>query len=342
MVATHEAVHSPIFVLGTPRSGTTLTAQILGKHSRIFMPGETHFFDDIFSRQNELGDIEDPVVRAKVADRLATLYERYYEPPDQQRINHLFASAGMREALIAPSKSYCEVMSRFMEIQMRHEQKMRWGNNVPRDMFNVNDIVRCYPSAKILVCVRDVRDFLVSYKTKWKITSENHINRLKALYHPVVTSLLWKSSMRQIRMIKTKVSAHNLMIIRYEDLVNDPETVVRKMCEFVGEQFEPNMLNVDTHNSSVQTGGGGIFSSSIGTWRFNLTAEETYIAQLLNGKELHAFGYETKHQKINLIRIIWTFISSPFAAVRALYVNRAMRGGSVLAYMYRRLSSFFV
>jgi hypothetical protein len=153
------------------------------------MPGETHFFDDIFSRRNELGDIADANVRVEIVDRLATLYDRYYEPADQQRINQLFVSAGMREALLAPYKSYCEIMSRFMEVQMRHEQKTRWGNNAPRDVFNINDIVKCYPNVKILICVRDVRDFLVSYKTKWKITSEDHVNRLKALYHPVVTSL---------------------------------------------------------------------------------------------------------------------------------------------------------
>ena len=39
----------PVFIIGTPRSGTTLTAKILGRHSNIFMPGETHFFDDVYS-----------------------------------------------------------------------------------------------------------------------------------------------------------------------------------------------------------------------------------------------------------------------------------------------------
>jgi hypothetical protein len=147
--------------------------------------------------------------------------------------------------------------------------------------------------------------------------------------------------MSQIPIIKAKVPVHNLMIMRYEDLVENPEALVRKMCEFVGERFESNMLNVDTHNSSVQTGGLGIFSSSIGSWRSNLSAEEVYIAQLLNRKELKLFGYGIEIQKVNPLRMMWIFVSSPFAAVRALYVNRAMRGESVLVYMYRRLSSFF-
>jgi hypothetical protein len=336
VVEANRTTLDPIFVVGTPRSGTTLTAWILGRHSRIFMPGETHFFEDVFARRGELGDIEDIHTRRKIIDRLATVYDRYYEPKDQQRVDALLASPKGREALLAPYRCYCEVLSRFMEMQMEHEKKARWGNHTPRDVFNVRDIIHCYPNAKILICVRDVRDFLTSYKTKWKITSKKHMNRLKALYHPVVTSLLWKSSVRQIPKIKQQVAAHNLMIMRYEDLVRSPETMVRKICE----SFEPNMLNIDMHNSSVQMGGRGIFSSSIGAWRSNLSAEETFIAQWLNGKELALHGYQKERQWVNPLSILWMFVSSPFAACRALYVNKGMRG-SFIMYVYRRLSALF-
>lgn len=44
---------APIFVFGIPRSGTTLTAMIIGRHSRLFMSGETHYIDDIYSRRKE-------------------------------------------------------------------------------------------------------------------------------------------------------------------------------------------------------------------------------------------------------------------------------------------------
>ena len=52
---------APIFVLGMPRSGTTLTAKILGRHQKIFAlaPGETHYFHDVWSRRRELDDLQD-------------------------------------------------------------------------------------------------------------------------------------------------------------------------------------------------------------------------------------------------------------------------------------------
>ena len=76
----------PIFIVGTPRSGTTLAAKILGHHSNVFMPGETHFFDDIFSNSTEFGSLKYSDSINKVSVRLFDLYGRYYEPDDQQRI----------------------------------------------------------------------------------------------------------------------------------------------------------------------------------------------------------------------------------------------------------------
>lgn len=335
-----QKADNPIFVIGTPRSGTTLTARILDRHSRIFMPGETHYFDDIYSRRHEIGEFQSSGARSKVLERLLTLYERYNEPPDQRRINHLFANTAARNALITPKDNYCAVLSRFMEIQMAHEGKARWGNNAPRDVFNIKDVLQCYPKAKIIVCVRDVRDFLVSYKNKWKITSTANTERLKALYHPVITSLLWKSSMRQIPIIKSVVAAQNLMVLRYEYLVQNPHRAVQEICAFVDEDYEPDMLNVDTHNSSVQLGGTGIFSSSIGTWRSTLSHEEAFIAQRLNRKELHDLGYAAEKLQGNKLTILRYLLSAPVAACRALYANKAMRG-SVTVYLYRRLASFF-
>jgi len=151
--------------------------------------------------------------------------------------------------------------------------------------------------------------------------------------------LLWKSSMRQIPLARTKVQANNLMIMRYEDLVTNSESSVRRICAFVSEEFEPDMLNVDTHNSSVQVDSAGIFSSSIGTWRAALSNDETVVAQWLNQKELQSNGYRLEHIKGNPLHLVSMFLSTPFAAYRALYANRAMTGSWIL-YLQRRLGSF--
>ncbi|BCX87771.1 omega-hydroxy-beta-dihydromenaquinone-9 sulfotransferase [Methylomarinovum tepidoasis] len=328
----------PIFVVGTPRSGTTLTARILGRHSKLFMPGETHFFEDIYSRAEELGLLDSPQAVKKISQRLFNLYERYNEPFDQKRIEGIFPTPDALEKALVGCQSYGDLFARFMEIQCDREGKSRWGNNVPRDLFWVEEILRFFPDAKFIVCVRDIRAFLLSYKGKWRITRRENVDRLKALYHPVITSFLWKSSMRRLPAIQKAVPQKNLLIMRYEDLVRDPEASVRRLCRTVEEEFEPAMLEVDSHNSSNALAAKGIFSSSIDRWRTDLAPEEIAIAQAIAGPELEQLGYRLESIKVSQLKVAVCIASTPFALWRALRANRAVRG-PIVPYLVRRLGS---
>ena len=96
----------PIFIIGTPRSGTTLTARILGKHSRIFMPGETHFFEDIYSRRKEWGEYINRKTSEVILERLSNMYGRYNEPTDQKRIDFLFENEKNIDSLVLSWENY--------------------------------------------------------------------------------------------------------------------------------------------------------------------------------------------------------------------------------------------
>jgi len=329
---------SPIFIVGTPRSGTTLTAQILDRHPRIMMPGENHFFEDIYARRKELGDPTDPAAKERIIQRLLTIYGRYNQPADQERVDALLEEHDLFPQLNSGTSSYKDILDRFMEIQLKQAKKTRWGNNAPKDLFHVEEILAFYPEAKFLICVRDVRDFLLSYKDRWKVTTQAHKDRLKRLYHPVLTSLLWKASMKRIPKLEQQIPRKNLMIVRYEDLVTDTEQVVRNICEVVGEDFLPEMLNVQTHNSSDGAGRKGIFSSSIGKWRDKLPAEEAAIAQWIGGNELMYLGYRLESIEINRMVMAKAIVQFPAAAVRAFKANAANRG-PLLQYLSKRLTA---
>lgn len=337
MANDENSMDAPIFIVGAPRSGTTLTAKILGRHSRIFMPGETHFFEDIYARRKELGDLHYPETRSKVLARLLTLYERYYEREDQERVNVLFSDETLLGALRGKCIDYREMFSCFMETQMRSLHKKRWGNNVPRDIFSIREILSFYPQAKIIVCVRDIRDFLLSYKYKWRVTGPSHVERLKKLYHPIVTSLLWKSSIKLLPLIQNVVSPKNIIVVQYGDLVQDPETVVRKICTVIGEEFEPDMLNVETHNSSLEQEAKGIFSTSIDRWRTQLSQEEIFLAERIARDELAYLGYAVEPVKVSFPKLAGIIASTPMAIWRAFRVNTDMRG-PLLPYLHHRLA----
>ena len=328
----------PIFVVGTPRSGTTLMARMLGRHPRIFMPGETHFFDDVYSHAGRLGDPRDNAVRFEIARRLHSLYERFYEPDDQQRILRLFPEEKDLAQAIDGCTSYAMILDRFMGLQMQAEGKLRWGNNAPRDLFNVREIREFFPDAKLIICVRDIRAFLYSYKGKWKVTGDAHVERMKKLYHPVVTSYLWKSSMKQLPLIEEVVPPTDWIVVRYEDVVADPERAIRAVCTTIGEEFDPNMLAIEGNNSSTATETTGIFTSSVDRWKTGLSQEEIAISQHIAGDLLERLGYEASPVHADGARLFVVWISSPFSLWRALSANRGTRG-PLLPYLYRRVGS---
>jgi hypothetical protein len=300
------------------------------------MPGETHFFDDIYAYREELGETFTAEVKESVYGRLCTLYSRYNEPADQMRIERLleegsdFGKGGWQ--------SYRDVLSALMEYPMHAENKTRWGNNTPRDIFHVNKIIEFYPDAKVIVCVRDVRDFLLSYQGKWRATSDHEVERLKRLYHPVVTSLLWKSSMKQLPEISGIVPRKNLTILHYEDLVANPESSVRHLCMDIDIDYEDSMLDVGTYASSHGKGQSGIFSTSVGRWREKLSSEEAYIAQMIVKKELLGLGYNLEKLRVNPLAVLGHLLTTPIGLARALYANRHKRG-PIVPYLIKRIGS---
>jgi hypothetical protein len=334
-------MNAPIFVVGTPRSGTTLTARILGRHSSVFIPGETHFFDDIYARRQELGEPAEARAAAAIAARLSTLYERFNEPADQQRLQALGGEAALRQLLGTSCHTYGDVLSRFMQFQMRqYPGKRCWGNHVPKDIFYVRDILTFYPEAKFIICIRDIRDFLSSYQNRWKVTSPEHIERIKQLYHPMLTSLLWKAAINQIRVVRALVPLGNLTIMRYEDLASRPEATVHTLCQFLKVAYEEDMLRVEGNNSSFEVQQAGIFSTSMQRWSQHLTHEQVYLAERIAHPQLEQLGYGATHVQPNPLKLLRIVASFPFALSRALYVNRSLRG-PMLPYLKQRLSALF-
>ena len=327
----------PVFIVGAPRSGTTLMAKVLNRHSRIFMPGETHFFPDIYAQREELGSFSEEKTMSRVWGKLTTLYQRYNEPDDQARVDAILEDRDAQEHLRTSMCSYREALTAFMLVQTEREGKVRWGNNAPKDLFYFEDILDFYPGAQFVVCVRDIRGFLKSYQDKWKATADSQIGRLKKLYHPVITSLLWKSSVRRVEALKRKFSGNGLLVVRYEDMVSQPEATIKGVCEYISEDFEPQMLDINFSNSSDRQAQTGIYSVSVDSWKKKLSLEDVWIAQWLCGREMQLLGYEVKPVRPDKLRLMRVLLSTPWALARALRSNRA-NTGPIVPYIWRRIS----
>jgi hypothetical protein len=321
---------SPVFVVGPPRSGTTLTARLLGGLPGLFMPGETHFLEDIYRRREDLGDPSEHL--PDILARLRTLYGRFNEPDDQQRVDRLCESRAFEWELTG-CKTYREIFDSFMRLQAASAGKSRWGNQVPRDVFELDTIFQMFPDARVIACIRDPRDFLVSYRDKWTISAEGA--RLRKLYHPILTSFLWKASARAILDGKSRF-ASAIHVMRYEDLVREPASHLRQLCSFIGAEFDPRLLDTRFSNSSTGERLSGISGRSAGRWRTDLPLEDAYFAQRICGPVMEKFGYTPVGLMPDRLKAARIVLVTPARTIGALSANRAKRG-STLRYLARRI-----
>ncbi len=322
---------SPVFVVGPPRSGTTLTARLLGELPQLFMPGETHFLEDIHHRY---ADPDLPAHLPDILARLRTLYARYEEPEDQRRIDGLCES-GAFERQLCGCATRRDLFDAFMRLQAASAGKGRWGNQVPRDVFELDTLLRMFPDARVIACIRDPRDFLVSYRDKWTVSAAAHRARLRKLYHPVLTSYLWKASAQAILAAKIRFGAA-VQVMRYEDLVSDPSGTLRRLCAFIGEEFQPRVLDTRFSNSSTGERLTGISSRSAGRWRVDLPVEDAYFAQKICGPVMEKFRYRQVSLSPDRLQAARLALLAPVRTIGALSANRSMRG-STLRYLARRI-----
>ena len=93
-----------------------------------------------------------------------------------------------------------------------------------------------------------------------------------------------------------------LKVIRYEDLVSEPEKICRDMCDFLGIQFKSEMLNTDNFvepSDSTKYNGGeaeevtnGISPHRATRWRNHLQENDQILIEFLCGPEMKLFDYE--------------------------------------------------
>lgn len=329
-------VDAPIFVVGAPRSGTTLTASILGRHAAILSLGETHFYEDIWSRRRSLGDLSQPAMVEQAVDRAMTLFGRFNFPAAQSVVAATLTPPALVARTLASGSGYAALYQAFMGSLTEAAGCQRWCDDTPKHLFYLPAIFEHFPRAQVIACVRDPRDFLCSYQNYWRRSTESE--RVRALYHPILTSLVWRASANAILKYRAQFDASRLHVLFYESLVTDPETTVRNLCHFLEISWSPALLAVDSQNSSFAGAGIGIYTTSVGRWRTCLAPAELWWGQRLAGSGLTAFGYRPEAVRAPAHALAAVALSTPLALGRALAVNRHKRG-PLGPYLARRLAT---
>jgi len=287
---------SLIFVTGASRSGTSMLARLLGRHQTILMLQEMHYF----------GALCDPVQadRPGATERMerlaATLLARHHRSLwDSQP-----TAAERREAraLINGLSPQVRSAAGVFTATLRHLAAVA-GNSIaleqtPRNIFYAEHLLALYPEARIVHIVRDPRAVLASQRNRWRMRQLGaaHIPVFEMLrnwvnYHPITMSKLWnEANQRALSLQRQK----RFLLVRFEDLVENPQAETRRICSFLGITFEPTMLNIPRWGSSNiahSTRQRGISREVKDLWRECLPAADRSLCEQLTASTMQRFGY---------------------------------------------------
>lgn len=279
-------VEAPIFVVGAPRTGTTLMKDILNRHPSVYLFNEVHFCERIWDARAELGTLEDEAGLRLACQRLRDIVARHgtdAAAAEAFDVDHWLERA--REA----GGGYRGLLAALLRMTAEQHGAERWGDSSPQDVLYLPTLFGWYPQARVVAMVRDPRAFLSSYKHYHRRAMDSYRER----YNPLTVSLLWRSYMSALAEARGGPHAEAIRVQSYEQLVDEPEQAVAGVCEHVGVDFRPALLEVERANSSYARGrgGAGISNASRDRWRESLEPTEQWLVERLCAPVMRSLGY---------------------------------------------------
>lgn len=335
-------MNAPVFIVGNSRSGTTLVARILNGHPAVHILNETHFMGEFAKERERFHSLSASQLFVLVNKMLTIQRKGYYRKHEYQNYPQDTAQI-VSDFEKQPKKDFASLNRVFFEFEARLHGKTIAGDQTPRHVFYINELIEMYPGAKFIHMVRDPRAILLSQKRKWKAGRRRSQPRFEVLrtfvnYHPITTTLIWRKTI-EAGLRAQQTIANNLMkTIFFEELVENPQKNIEDLCEFLNIEFFPGMMDVTVELSANKNDEGkrGIRKSVAEHWVNELSRTEIYLAERFAGSQMQRMGYTCARPEPNLSRLIYYILIWPFQLSIAFALNLG-RMGNPFTYVAKRL-----
>lgn len=253
--------NDPIFVVGAPRSGTTLFRLILDSHPRIACGPETHFLQDM----------------AQILGPRWRLLQRYGFDQDWwcQKIASFFDSFKLEHLAI--------------------KGKERWADKTPSYTLNLPFIERLFPSAQYVHIIRDGRDVVASHKDRWGY--RRAVSATKSWPQYVRPARTFGAGIGPGRYLEVR---YEDLVESPEETVRGALNFLREDWSegMIDYQKSPHDLG-EEHSSQLQKRLGGdhredspsVFSSRVGVYKSELGPLLRSLVYIRGGRLLRELGY---------------------------------------------------
>jgi|GEM_PF-1156790 len=244
------------FIIGTGRCGTTLLAKMLNAHSEICVPHELQILFEEGGNGKRLREVFESGdhARYEAEDYIKLIQERC-----PYRFQEYFDYGGFFRKRVYPESSFDKLATDLFTEVAQSRGKSYFIEQTPWYGQHLASLNGLFPRAKYIHVIRDGRDVAISFaRTPW--WSNDILENL----------CQWERESSAILNHSLKIlKPDQVLIVRYEDLVEDPEKTLMDVCGFLGVKFEPALLdsaNYIRYESFLKENLGEISSTALRQW----------------------------------------------------------------------------
>lgn len=287
---------NPVFIMGFSRTGSTLLQQILNKYTEVEILPELHL---LWPRRLH-ADFK-TIVRHQIGNRITEknidhlidlMFSKKLKGVFWKHIDkHNIERQLLKQKIMDSERSIKNIFDVLMEIKLLASHKKTAGAKFPVHYSYIDHLLKWYPNCKIIHTVRDPRAIFVSQYYKHLRTA----GRITRFFTGIIQFIHVNVSLHGITKFHDKMKdLQNYYIIRYEDLVTDPEKTLNDLAHFLNIQFKEDIADPELfQNTSLEERriGKGFYKTSIHAWKAKLPKSINSLLLRLNNKFMHLFDY---------------------------------------------------
>jgi hypothetical protein len=269
-------------VVGTARSGTTLVQRLCCELPDVWVPAETHFWSIADQARYRF----DFPLRGQDRDRMAEWALRELAA----RALPVRASDVVKQISRRERRVGLWTVFECLVAEMSPADRSVLGEKTPNHLFWWEHFARARSDLKLLALVRDPRAVLRSQRRV--LWGERNAHALAER---------WLAHQRAIVDAHRLLGPERMLVLRYEDLVDDAVSEHERIAEFLGVPYRPRPLTTTLLESHPlfpereewkENAMHPVGSVRVGSWRDELTDEDVAVVEEACGTLMAAFGYE--------------------------------------------------
>lgn len=284
---------NPIFILGAPRSGTTLALHLITAHPDIAsVRAESRFF---IHYHEKYGDLRND-------SNFEHLFDKFSQTSFFRRTN--LNSRQIFRLMYNLNRSYGTFIDTILSEFAQKQGAIRWAEKTPTHIFYIDRILNEFPTAKFIHVVRDARDVVASTLKLARDNPELWSRPGNSDNDNIVEfTLRWLKSINFGEKKKLELGSKVIMEVRFEDLIRFTEKYLKVISDFLKLPLplsfrmienSPNTSSFWNANTAFSALYRGLSEDPIGRYMNYLSQGEIKLVELLTGRILTKYGYRTK------------------------------------------------